>query len=145
MSMFAICDLKPPYIIRAFINHEDKPDEYGDIPLPSTHFCVLIDEKLVDAEQVIVGMVYDADAKTFDQPAPPEVVTAAQAKVALWQAGLLDKVTAAASQAEYMPMKIYFESSTEWHRGNPYVQALAQDLELPDATVDELFRGAAKL
>lgn len=146
--IFAACTVKAPHIIVAFITRAvDEKDEYGPTPLPRGFRCEPVDEKLVDAEQITLGMEFDPETKSVRAylPPAPDVVTAAQAKVALWQAGLLDTVTAAASKAEYMPMKIYFENATEWHRGNPYVQGLAAELGLKDDTLDNLFRQAAEL
>lgn len=78
---------------------------------------------------------------------PPTVVdsvTAAQAKVSLYNAGLLPTVTQAMEQA-YPPAKIFFDHAPEWHRDHPYVQGFAMELGFDDAQLDALFEAASKL
>lgn len=142
MSLLAVCDPTAPHIVRAFVN--ESSDEYGVIQRHG-FFYAPVDEKLVEDGTLTVGMEYSRGEFIAYVPPAPDVVTAAQAKVALWGAGLLDRVTQTASTVEYMPMRLYFENATEWHRGNAYVQALGAELGLDSDTIDDLFRAASKL
>lgn len=72
-------------------------------------------------------------------------VTAAQAKLALYNAGLYDMVLTAVSQIGYEPIRIYFDNATEWHRNHPYLLGLAAELELTEEQVDALFEAAREL
>jgi hypothetical protein len=77
-------------------------------------------------------------------PFPEAVVSSAQAKLALYNANLLDQVETTINGSTYIPFKIYFDNSTEWHRHHAYVLGLAVELGLTDQQVDDLF-AAAKL
>jgi hypothetical protein len=82
---------------------------------------------------------------TEPDPCPPSPVTAAQAKLALFNADLYEPVKTAVSQVGYEPVRIYFENATEWHIGSPYVQGLAAELGLTDEQVEGLFTAARLL
>lgn len=71
-------------------------------------------------------------------------VTPAQAKVALFNAGLLDRVDAALV-GSYRPIQIYWEAASSFERSHPYIQGIAALLGLSDAEVDTLFAQAALL
>lgn len=82
--------------------------------------------------------------------APPEVpqptiVSASQAKIALYNAGLLEDVEAAVAVHPYEPVRIWYEAANEWHRGHAYVQALGLELGLTDDVIDGLFVAANML
>jgi hypothetical protein len=87
----------------------------------------------------------DAIAQASTIPPVELVVSAAQAKLALYNAGLYSTVVYAVSQVGYEPIRIYFENASEWHIGNPYVQGLAAYLELTDEQVAALFEAARAL
>lgn len=71
----------------------------------------------------------------------PLSVTAAQAKLALYNAGYYDMVKAAVEA--YPPMKLYFDNAPTWNETNPYVLGMAAELEIED--VAALFDAAYEL
>lgn len=93
------------------------------------------------------GKIIDIVAGTFSdlQPGPVESVTGAQAKGALFQAGLLGYVEAIVRNHPYEMVRIFYNSANNWERANPYVQAIGLELGLSDAAFDKLFTDAAKL
>src|SRR5690606_190490 len=74
----------------------------------------------------------------------PAVVSAAQGRLALLNAGLLATVQAAVDQADEAT-QIWFEYATEWRRDHPILAALGGQLGLSSTEVDDLFRAAALL
>lgn len=80
---------------------------------------------------------------TASPEVPVTVVTAAQAKIALYQAGLLDAVEAAVGAHPYPPVRIWYADASEWQRAFPYVQALGVEMGLTDAQMDALFKTAS--
>lgn len=76
-------------------------------------------------------------------PPPPSQATAAQCRLALYDAGLLDDVEAMIATHPYPPVRIWFAHAQTWERGSPYVAAMAIELGLTEAQVDDLFRAAA--
>ncbi len=95
------------------------------------------EEFLPDDDEAVVAFMAEINP-TY------RVVTAAQAKVALFNADLYDAVIRAVAQTGYEPIRIYFESAAEWHSDHPYLRGLAAELELTDEQVIGLFE-AAKL
>ncbi|EIM25762.1 hypothetical protein [Microvirga lotononidis] len=79
------------------------------------------------------------------EPPFPSVVTAAQAKIALFNGGLLDQVKAVVAAHPYEIVRIWFADANNWERGNPYVQALGVEIGLTDEQMDELFVQASKI
>lgn len=87
-----------------------------------------------------------ATRSIVDKPTPvPAAVSKAQAQMALFNSGLLDRVETIVRDHPYRPVRIWYEGANEWRRDNPYVMALASDLGLDEAAVDALFIAAAKL
>lgn len=80
--------------------------------------------------------------------APPEplplVVSAAQGRLALLDAGLLATVKAAVDQADEAT-QIWFEYATEWQRDHPILATLAAQVGLSSGEIDDLFVAAALL
>lgn len=74
-----------------------------------------------------------------------EPVSAAQAKLALYNAGLYGAVTEAVSQVGYEPIRIYFDNANEWERSHPHLMGLAAELSLTEEQVDALFESARQL
>lgn len=74
----------------------------------------------------------------------PVFVSPRQAKLALLQHGLLDQVEAAIAAAD-RATQITWASSTAFERSNPLVLALAGQLNLSSADLDQLFILAATL
>lgn len=79
-----------------------------------------------------------------DPNAVPAVVSAAQARLALLNAGLLDAVKAAVEQADEAT-QIWFEYATEWQRDTAVLNALGDQLGLSSGQIDDLFKAAAAL
>lgn len=82
-------------------------------------------------------------AKSRPEPVPSSVHMR-QARLALFNAGLYDKVQAAVAAAA-PPMQIWWEYSSDVHRDHPRVLEMAQVLGFDDAKLDELFIAAALL
>lgn len=74
----------------------------------------------------------------------PEVVTQRQARLALFNAGVLGAVNQAVTQADELT-QITWEYAQEVRRGDPYVSMLGQAIGLTDEQIDELFIVAATL
>lgn len=74
---------------------------------------------------------------------PVYEVTAAQARLALLDAGLLDVVTQAATSHPVKAVGIWYEYALKWEFDNPYVQALAIEIGLTDANIVGLFYAAS--
>ena len=75
---------------------------------------------------------------------PPLSVTPAQAKIALFEAELLDQVEALVADYPYRPVSIWWTSALAFERGHAYINALALELDLSDEQVDALFITAAR-
>lgn len=82
-------------------------------------------------------------AVTEPTPVPPSI-TAAQARIALSRAGLLDKAQAAVNAAGGDSL-IYWEYAPYWDRSNATVTALATAIGLTSAQIDSLFIQAGAL
>ena len=91
----------------------------------------------------IATLQFDGEITPFVRPPPPvpEVVTAAQAKIALLDAGLLDNVETRV-RADRKTL-IWFDNATTWQRNSPRVTSLATAMGLTEQQVDDLFRAAA--
>lgn len=93
--------------------------------------------------------ITDAAAHAMQQvPAPvstvPQVVTRRQAMLALLAAGKLDAVDQII-QAAPKAVQITWETAQDFERNNPLIDALAPQIGLADADIDNLFIEAAKL
>lgn len=77
-------------------------------------------------------------------PRIPKVVTMRQAKLALFQQGLLGSVNSAIEQANEAA-KIEWQYATEVKRNNTLVQEIAVQLNLTEQQLDELFTLASTL
>jgi hypothetical protein len=74
----------------------------------------------------------------------PREVSAAQAKVALFNAGLLDQASTEIAKA-YKPIQIYWDSAPTFERNHPYIMGIGSLLGLSDTQVDSLFTAASIL
>ena len=73
----------------------------------------------------------------------PQTVSAAQAKIALFNAGLLTQVnTIMTNPATPVPMVISWNSAYNFDRSSPTLEALATQLGLTSAQLDALFIAA---
>jgi len=68
--------------------------------------------------------------------------TAAQARMAMASAGMLDVAAAAVAASGNPAMQIAWEYGTEWQRNDPRIVALAASIGLTDAQLDDLFLSA---
>lgn len=74
----------------------------------------------------------------------PVRVTPAQAKIALYEADLLDQVEVLVANYPYRPVSIWWTSALAFERGHAYLNALGLELGLTDEEIDALFVAAAK-
>lgn len=82
----------------------------------------------------------------YVEPSPPvpESVTPAQAKIALFEAGLLDGVEALVAAYPYKPVQIWWGNATQFEITNGYLQALGFELGLSGDQIADLFIAAGK-
>lgn len=74
----------------------------------------------------------------------PNKVSAAQAKLALDAAEILDNVTAMIDAHPVKAVQIWYVDANEWERWNPYVLALGLEMGLSDEMIDALFVSAKR-
>lgn len=89
----------------------------------------------------------DSDAYTYFQVTPdsnPWEVTPLQAKLALYEAGLLDSIEAFVKTAD-KSTQIAWEYASSFNRTSPLLLTLAQGLGLTEPQLDELFDAASKI
>lgn len=80
------------------------------------------------------------------KPPVPETVSSAQARVALYAAGLLPTIEAiVADEATPVPVKIFWEYEVSFWRESPAINSLAQVAGLTQDQLDDLFRAAAAI
>ncbi len=75
---------------------------------------------------------------------PPFSVTSAQAKMALYSAGLYQQVKDAVANHPDEPVRIWFDNAGIWERNNIFVQAIGGTLGLSSEQIDDLFIAASK-
>jgi hypothetical protein len=129
------------------INFIDKGPGLIEAIEAAGHMIYQLDGEWVASDPVAVQAIIDAY-----QPAPPPVpqqVTMRQARIALIQLGLFDKVEAAlAAIPDPIQRKVAqqtWEYSAAVERFNPLIVMLAPALGLTAGQVDDLFRLAATL
>jgi hypothetical protein len=83
----------------------------------------------------------ELDAATAPPP-PPIEVSAAQAKLALDDAGLFVTVEAACEGHAVRAVRIFWRNANTWHEGHPVIQAMQAELSLTDQQVHNLFLAA---
>lgn len=69
----------------------------------------------------------------------PQAVSAAQAKLALDAAGILDDVEAMIAAHPVRAVRIWFADANIWERWHPYVAAFGLEMSLDDDDIDALF------
>jgi hypothetical protein len=84
---------------------------------------------------------WDVVAPPASQPPVPPVIPAWKGKAALREAGLLEAVEAAVAAAGGRVQDAWAGAS-EWRRDSEFLTALAANLGLSSASVDDLFRSA---
>ena len=87
---------------------------------------------------------WDVVAPPASQPPVPPVIPAWKGKAALREAGLLNAVEAAVANAGGRVQDAWTGAS-EWSRDSEFLTALAANLGLSSASVDDLFRLAAAM
>lgn len=78
------------------------------------------------------------------QPKPVAQVTAAQAEMALYDAGLYDAYVSAVALHPYQPIRIWAAKANVWERKHPYIAAFAAEIGLTEDQIDTLFLAASK-
>ncbi|CAA0129345.1 Uncharacterised protein [Starkeya nomas] len=127
------CEIRPP--------HLDLPE--GDwLPFSATES----DANAASAD--VYTRLLDGEAgpiAPYAAPPPtvPASVTRAQARVALFEAGLLAQVDAAVAAHPYELVRIWWADALNIERNHPYLVAMAVELELTEQQVDQLFITAA--
>ena len=86
-----------------------------------------------------------ATSEPVPVPPAPLVVSASQAKIALYNAGLLEQVKTLVGEHPYEPVRIWYADANQWERGHVYVQALGAELGLTAEDIDALFQAASLL
>lgn len=76
-------------------------------------------------------------------PRTPDSVTPSQAKIALFEAGLLDQVDALVAGYPYKPVQIWWANATRFEISNGYLQALGWEMGLSGDQIADLFIAAA--
>lgn len=91
----------------------------------------------------------DPPAPDPEPPGPPTVVTRAQGKAALIQAGLWDDVLAYVDTIEDPTQqalaRVALDDTTEWRRDSPFLATAAAALGLSNEDLDGLFAAAAAI
>jgi len=109
-------------------------------PVPEGKRIVSTGIGSLDGKPVWVNVLED-----IPPPEAPMEVTAAQAQVALYNAGLLELVEENIANHPYPPIRIWFRSATKWRKDNPYVLGMAAELELTDKQFNDLFMFASQV
>lgn len=112
--------------------------------LPEGMTGVLEGETPMGIGGTYINSVYTPPPQPEIEPSVPIAVSAAQGRLALLNAGLLDQVKAAVAQADEAT-NIWFEYATEWRRDHPILNALGAQLGLSSEQIDDLFRLAITL
>lgn len=74
----------------------------------------------------------------------PSTVSAAQAKLALDAAGILDDVEVMIAAHPVRAVCIWYANANAWERTHPYVSALGLEMSLDDIAIDALFIAAER-
>lgn len=115
-----------------------------------------VEDDIAKVHKLFEWKTYLPDTQTIVEPGPKPVfeVSAAQAKTALFNAGLLDEVEEMFKAFAYRPVKIFFDNSNNWLKSDPYVRAIGHELGLitmdengaeTDSGFDAFFQAASKL
>ncbi len=88
--------------------------------------------------------LYQKRMEQYDTSGVPYAISARQAKLALLEAGLLEKIEEVIQQMDKQT-QIAWEYATEFSRNNPLLLALAESLKLSKEAIDNLFIKAKTL
>lgn len=128
------------------------PEVHGDtIPADAVEITAEYHETLLSAQGLGKRIVPDNDGRpALADPLPPlspTVVTRAQGKAALIQAGLWDDVLAyvdaIADPTQQALARVALDDTAEWRRDSPFLATAAAALGLSDQDLDGLFVAAA--
>ncbi len=98
-----------------------------------------------DVDAMIEGdPLYQARMEQYDKEGVPYAISVRQAKLALLEEGLLEKIEEAVQQMDKQT-QIAWEYATEFSRNNPLLLALAESLKLSKEAIDNLFIKAKTL
>jgi hypothetical protein len=131
-----------------------KADPWELIDLaPTWHIATLKDfDVYLDREEAIAAIKAqypDFEPTEWEAPVVPESVSMRQGRLALLQAGLLDQVDAAIASipdaGQRRAAEIEWEYATMLERTNPLVAAIAHQVGMTDAQMDQLFLQASTL
>lgn len=129
---------------------------YSTIELLKFGLVQPIPFKIPNGKRTVGGPVYIKTSPTTIEEIyqvediPPTIpdqilsVSAAQALLALDDAGLLDQVTQICENHPVKAVRIWFAKATVWERENPYVLAMAIECNITDSEIDALFLAASK-
>ena len=101
-------------------------------------------EELSPEEEAAIRAEWAANEAAMNAPKIPQIVTMRQARLAMYNAGILANLDASIAAADEYT-KITWEYAQEVHRNNPYVISLGASLGLTSEQIDNLFIEAAKL
>lgn len=138
-----------------FVGDPDRPGERKSRTDPTT----FTEEEIADAGGVAVAdpdhydpdtlvLGWDGTAWTFSPATPPPApatVSAFQARAVLLRAGLLPAVEAAVAASEDAEARLAWEYAVEFVRNGPLLTAIAGQIGLTAAQIDDLFRMAASI
>jgi len=130
--------LWPPAAVRKWTAEEKAAVGLYQPKVPPVSPNQRIVSKTVQRIDGIVQYVYELAAKIG-----PRKVSAAQAKLALDDAGLLDAVEEVVNNHQVRAVQIWYKDANEWDIGHVYVQALAAEMGLTDDVVEHLFAAAS--
>lgn len=97
---------------------------------------VLLDSRTGDTFYLIKGKKYPYDPSLVRHAM---VCSAAQARIALASAGMLEVAKTAVDASSDEALKISWEYGTEWSREDPKLVSLAKTLGMTDSDIDNLF------
>ena len=87
----------------------------------------------------------EIDAEQLAEKRKGMVVSRFQARAALSNAGLLSQAETAIANATDPIVSLAWQDAMEFRRNSPTIQALAPELGLDDAALDQLFEDAAQI
>lgn len=103
-------------------------------------------QSLTDQVAALEAAKADLEGQLGQQGGPIVSVTPYQARVALYNAGLIPAVEALMAHPETDPLaKIAWEYATTIERNSPFIVALAPALGLTEQQIDDLFTTAAAI
>jgi hypothetical protein len=125
--------------VRHAINGREATLDGGPLPWDIGDAAIAAIAELLAAKEV-------REAPPSPPPPPPPrpiVVTPAQAKLALVDAGLYANIRQACISHPSVAVQIFWESATRWEENHPIIQAMAAELRLSNETVHNLFVAAS--